>query len=99
MPRSTLITVVIKGQTALEIATNQIIIRQEIPTGLFSANYACTAWSKNKYMIKRLSYALVSSVALVLVLVLAVAGFSQTSPSNFPNIKISNFGQMDEHFY
>ena len=33
-------------------------------------------------------------------LALAAAGFSQTSPSrNFPNIKISNFGQMDERFY
>src|SRR5437868_13531897 len=49
-------------------------------------------------MIKKLSYAVVSSV--ILVLTFAVAGFSQTSPSkNFANIKISNFGQMDEHFY
>ena len=48
-------------------------------------------------MIKKLSYTLVSSV--VLVLALAAVGFSQTSPGSFPNIKISNFGQMDEHFY
>jgi len=34
------------------------------------------------------------------VIVFAAAGFSQTSPSkDFPNIKISNFGRMDERFY
>jgi protein tyrosine phosphatase (PTP) superfamily phosphohydrolase (DUF442 family) len=49
-------------------------------------------------MIKKLSFAVASSV--ILVLAFAVASFSQTSPSkNFANIKISNFGQMDEHFY
>lgn len=37
---------------------------------------------------------------LVIVLSLAVIGFSQTSPDkNFQNVKIKNFGQMDEHFY
>lgn len=36
----------------------------------------------------------------VFMLTFAVIGFSQTSPSkNFPNIKIKNFGQMDERFY
>jgi protein tyrosine/serine phosphatase len=49
-------------------------------------------------MIRNFTYALVSSV--VLVFALAGTGFSQTAPSkNFPNIKISNFGQMDERFY
>ncbi len=27
------------------------------------------------------------------------AGAKETAPSQFPNIKIKNFGQMDEHFY
>jgi len=49
-------------------------------------------------MIKKLATAFVASFAAVLVL--STAGFSQSSPSkNFPGIKISNFGQMDEHFY
>ena len=29
----------------------------------------------------------------------AFAAFAQTSPGNFPNIKIKNFGQMDERYY
>ena len=34
------------------------------------------------------------------ILVLAAAGFAQTSPSkDFPGIKISNFGKMDDNFY
>src|SRR3954454_20337525 len=41
-----------------------------------------------------------AAVSFLLVLVLTAAGFSQTSPSkDFPNIKISNFGRMDERFY
>jgi protein tyrosine/serine phosphatase len=49
-------------------------------------------------MIKKLTIAFVASFAAVLVL--SAAGFAQTSPSkNFTGIKISNFGQMDEHFY
>jgi protein tyrosine phosphatase (PTP) superfamily phosphohydrolase (DUF442 family) len=40
------------------------------------------------------------AAAFLVVLGLAAAGFSQTSPSkDFPNIKISNFGRMDERFY
>jgi len=39
-------------------------------------------------------------VALVaLMLTLSVVSFAKKSDSNFPNIKISNFGQMDENFY
>src|SRR6476661_6317159 len=39
--------------------------------------------------------------AAVLVAVFSFAVFSQaqTSPSTFPNIKIGNFGQMDENYY
>ena len=36
---------------------------------------------------------------LGLILTLSVASFAKKSDSNFPNIKISNFGQMDENFY
>lgn len=35
----------------------------------------------------------------VFVLSFAVAAFAQTSPGSFPNIKIKNFGQMDERYY
>ncbi len=39
-------------------------------------------------------------VSIFVVFFLVSTGFSQTSPSkNFANVKISNFGQMDEHFY
>ncbi len=49
-------------------------------------------------MIKKLFAPFITSFAVVFVL--AAASFAQTSPSkNFPGIKISNFGQMDEHFY
>jgi len=42
----------------------------------------------------------VVAVFFAIVLVSAAAAFSQTSPSkNFPGIKISNFGQMDDNFY
>jgi len=45
--------------------------------------------------------AVLSSVALIVVgLAFSVAGFAQTSPSkDFPGIKISNFGKMDDRFY
>ena len=36
---------------------------------------------------------------LGLILTLSVVSFAKKSDSNFPNIKISNFGQMDERFY
>jgi protein tyrosine/serine phosphatase len=35
----------------------------------------------------------------VLILTLSVVSFAKGHESNFPNIKISNFGQMDENFY
>lgn len=39
-------------------------------------------------------------VAFVFGVVFTVGSFAQTSPSkNFPNIKISNFGKMDDNFY
>lgn len=38
--------------------------------------------------------------ALVIVLTLSAISFAQTAPGkNFPNVKIKNFGQMDERFY
>jgi protein tyrosine/serine phosphatase len=41
-----------------------------------------------------------AAVSFLFVVSLATAGFSQTSPSkDFPNIRISNFGRMDERFY
>ncbi len=48
-------------------------------------------------MIKRIfsSYA----AALVLVLSASAISFAQTSPGNIQNVKIENFGQMDEHYY
>jgi len=36
---------------------------------------------------------------LGLMLTLSVVSFAKKSDSNFPNIKISNFGRMDENFY
>lgn len=51
-------------------------------------------------MSKKFVFAVASSVLFVLAF--AAAGFSQsspTSPSNFPGIKISNFGKMDDRFY
>jgi len=42
----------------------------------------------------------VSAVAmLAVVLSFSASSFAKTNKSNFPNIKISNFGQMDERFY
>src|SRR4030095_7430495 len=37
--------------------------------------------------------------ALALVLAFTTLSFAKTNKSDFPNIKISNFGQMDERFY
>ena len=40
------------------------------------------------------------AASFALVVVLAAASYSQTSPSkDFPGIKISNFGKMDDKFY
>ncbi|HEU0050262.1 MAG TPA: hypothetical protein VFQ43_21915, partial [Nitrososphaera sp.] len=36
---------------------------------------------------------------LVVVLSFSASSFAKSNKSNFPNIKISNFGQMDERFY
>ena len=36
---------------------------------------------------------------LTLILVLSAVSFGKSKESSFPNIKIDNFGQMDEHFY
>jgi protein tyrosine/serine phosphatase len=40
-----------------------------------------------------------SLAALALVLTLSVLSFAKGNESNFPNIKIKNFGQMDDRFY
>lgn len=49
-------------------------------------------------MINNISRAFATS--FLVIFVLAAAGFSQTSPSkSFTDIKIKNFGQMDERFY
>ena len=37
--------------------------------------------------------------SLMFALSLAVVSFAQTSPSPFGNVKIRNFGQMDEQLY
>jgi protein tyrosine/serine phosphatase len=37
--------------------------------------------------------------ALTLLLALTATSFAKSKSSNFPNVKISNFGQMDERFY
>jgi protein tyrosine/serine phosphatase len=37
--------------------------------------------------------------ALALVFSFSALSFAESNKSNFPNIKISNFGQMDENFY
>ena len=56
------------------------------------------AWSRKVRNMTKYLRALATSFAVVLAL--SAVGFSQSSPSkNFPGIKISNFGQMDEHFY
>ena len=40
-----------------------------------------------------------SIAALLVVFVLSAVSFAKNHESNFPNIKISNFGQMDDNFY
>jgi protein tyrosine/serine phosphatase len=37
--------------------------------------------------------------AMALILALSALSFARTNQSSFPNIKIDNFGQMDERFY
>jgi len=36
---------------------------------------------------------------MLAILALSVASFAQTAQQSFPNVKIKNFGQMDERFY
>lgn len=47
--------------------------------------------------IKKFSPILIATLALVLAL--SAASFAKEKKGSFPNIKISNFGQMDDHFY
>ncbi|HEY0099256.1 MAG TPA: tyrosine-protein phosphatase [Pyrinomonadaceae bacterium] len=37
--------------------------------------------------------------ALIAILALSVVSFAQSAQASFPNVKIKNFGQMDERFY
>jgi protein tyrosine/serine phosphatase len=46
---------------------------------------------------RRFSPAPIAAIALVFAL--STLSFAKTKESNFPNIKIDNFGQMDEQFY
>jgi protein tyrosine/serine phosphatase len=47
--------------------------------------------------IRKFSPVPISTMALILAL--SVLSFAKTNASSFSNIKIDNFGQMDEHFY
>ena len=47
--------------------------------------------------VRKSSLTLVATLALVFSF--STLSFAKTNKSNFPNIKISNFGQMDENFY
>jgi len=49
-------------------------------------------------MITKRKYSSVSFAVVTLILTLAGSAFAQHD-SNFPNIKIKNFGQLDERFY
>ena len=40
-----------------------------------------------------------SVATLLMVFSFSVIATAQTSPGGFPNVKIKNFGQMDEHYY
>lgn len=42
---------------------------------------------------------LTSIATLLLVFIFSPLSFAQSSEKNFPNVKIKNFGQMDERFY
>src|SRR5215204_4325629 len=48
-------------------------------------------------LVKKVSPALIATLALVFSL--SVLSLGKSKENNFPNIKISNFGQMDERFY
>jgi protein tyrosine/serine phosphatase len=47
--------------------------------------------------VRNVSPTLIATLALILSF--SAISFAKSNNSNFPNIKISNFGQMDEHFY
>jgi protein tyrosine/serine phosphatase len=47
--------------------------------------------------VRKSSLTVVATLALVFSF--SALSFAKTNKSNFPNIKISNFGQMDENFY
>lgn len=45
-------------------------------------------------------YGRIAATVLALIFNFAIFGYSQTAPSKeFPNIKIKNFGEMDEHYF
>jgi protein tyrosine/serine phosphatase len=44
-------------------------------------------------------FSLASIAPMALILALSALSFAQTNSSSLPNIKIDNFGQMDERFY
>ena len=48
-------------------------------------------------VIRKFSPALIATLSLIFAL--SAVSFGKTNKSKFPNVKISNFGQMDEHFY
>jgi protein tyrosine/serine phosphatase len=47
--------------------------------------------------VRKFSPTLIATLALILSF--SVLSFARSSKSSFPNIKVSNFGQMDENFY
>jgi len=47
--------------------------------------------------VRKFSLAPIATMALILAL--SVLSFAKTNSGSFPNIKIDNFGQMDERFY
>jgi hypothetical protein len=49
------------------------------------------------YFARKSSLSVIAMLAVVLAF--SASSFAKTNKSNFPNIKISNFGQMDERFY
>ena len=48
-------------------------------------------------LIRKFSPTLVATLALIFAL--SAVSFAKGKDSSFPNIKISNFGQMDQNFY
>jgi protein tyrosine/serine phosphatase len=50
-------------------------------------------------MIKKFLFACVTSFLMVFGFAVNAPAQNETSPSSFPNVKIRNFGQMDERFY